>query len=85
MSTNMEWCTKNSYSEDPTDNIGRCVLHSANVACMKTANGQNATFFINKDFNFDNHIDQLMTLEHFNNSLTVNRVDDLMTMKKLQL
>lgn len=35
---NMEWCTKNSYSEDATDNIGRCVLHSTNLACTDFAN-----------------------------------------------
>ena len=81
----MEWCTKNSYSEDASDNIGRCVLHSTNLACVQTASGQNATYFINKEFNFDNDIDQLMYSENFNKTLTVNRVNDVTTMKKLQL
>jgi hypothetical protein len=34
----MDWCTKNSYSENPSDNIGRCVLHSTNLACTQSAN-----------------------------------------------
>ena len=85
LSTKMEWCTKNSYSDDPSDNIGRCVLHSANLACMQSASGQNATFFIKKDFNFENEIDQLMTSEKFNKSLTVNKVNDITTLKKLHL
>ena len=29
----MEWCTKNAYSDDPSDNLGRCVLHSTNIKC----------------------------------------------------
>lgn len=38
ISSKMEWCTKNSYSDDASDNIGRCVLHSANLACTNSAN-----------------------------------------------
>lgn len=34
----MEWCTNNAYSNEATDNIGRCVLHSTNLACTSNAN-----------------------------------------------
>ena len=35
---NIEWCIKNAYSSDPTENIGRCLLHSANAKCTNIAN-----------------------------------------------
>jgi hypothetical protein len=34
----IEWCTKNAYSNDPSENIGRCILHSANLGCTKKIN-----------------------------------------------
>lgn len=34
----MEWCTNSAYSADPSDNIGRCIMHSVNLACTTTAN-----------------------------------------------
>lgn len=34
----MEWCTRNAFSLDATENIGRCVLHSANLKCSQSAN-----------------------------------------------
>lgn len=33
----MDWCTKNAYSQDLTDNIGRCILKAAKIPCTKTA------------------------------------------------
>ncbi|CAF0897050.1 unnamed protein product [Brachionus calyciflorus] len=85
VSSQMEWCTKNSYSENSSDNIGRCVLHSANLACTNTANGRNTTYFSSVNFDFDYSIDQLIFSEKFNQSLTVYRVKDIETMKKLKL
>ncbi len=37
MKQEMEWCTRNSFSVDATENIGRCVLHSSNLKCTQTA------------------------------------------------
>ncbi len=38
MKQEMEWCTRNAFSVDATENIGRCVLHSANLKCTQTSN-----------------------------------------------
>lgn len=34
----LDWCTKNAFSADGDDNIGRCVLHSANLPCNEAVN-----------------------------------------------
>lgn len=36
----LDWCVRNSYSPRHHENIGRCVLHAAHVACSPVAQGQ---------------------------------------------
>ena len=81
----IEWCTKNAYSNDPSENIGRCVLHSSNMACSKSSNGLNVTYYVDENFNFDQDISRLAKSSDFNNSLTVFKVKDFKTMFKLQI
>jgi hypothetical protein len=33
----LDWCTNNAYSQDLTDNIGRCILKAAKLPCVNTA------------------------------------------------
>ncbi|CAF4338036.1 unnamed protein product, partial [Adineta steineri] len=33
----IDWCTNNAYSQDLTDNIGRCILKAAKSPCVNTA------------------------------------------------
>ncbi|CAF4427351.1 unnamed protein product, partial [Adineta steineri] len=35
--TELDWCTKNAYSQDLTDNIGRCILKAAKLPCTNLA------------------------------------------------
>mgnify|MGYP001953736448 CR=1 FL=1 len=34
---NLDWCTKNTYTHDRTDDIGRCVSKAAKLSCATTA------------------------------------------------
>lgn len=33
--SSLDWCVRNSYSTHHYENVGRCVLHSARVTCMR--------------------------------------------------
>ena len=85
MQTEMEWCTRNAFSVDASENIGRCVLHSTNLKCTQTANGYNANYHLDSNFHFDANISSLYLSSHFNHSLSVGRVQDIETMKKLEM
>ncbi|CAF0839088.1 unnamed protein product [Adineta ricciae] len=80
----LDWCTKNAYSQDLTDNIGRCVLKTAKLPCTNTASNYQFNAFVDYRFEFDTDIDKLAKSATFNQSLTVHPVQDLETMLKLQ-
>ncbi|CAF0890604.1 unnamed protein product, partial [Didymodactylos carnosus] len=81
----LDWCTNNAYSQDLTDNIGRCILKSAKLPCSNTASNQNYSAYVDYRFDFDSDIDKLSKSEDFNKTLTVHPVNDLETMLKLQM
>ncbi|CAF4644685.1 unnamed protein product [Rotaria sp. Silwood1] len=80
----LDWCTKNAYSQDLTDNIGRCVLKAAKLPCVNTASNYQFNAYVNYRFEFDGDIDRLSKTENFNQTLTVHPINDLATMLKLQ-
>ncbi|CAF0742615.1 unnamed protein product [Adineta steineri] len=80
----IDWCTNNAYSQDLTDNIGRCILKAAKSPCVNTASNYKFTAYVNYRFEFDTDIDKLSKNEEFNQTLTVHPVNDLETMLKLQ-
>ncbi|CAF2813716.1 unnamed protein product [Rotaria sp. Silwood2] len=80
----LDWCTNNAYSQDLTDNIGRCVLKAAKLPCTNTASNYKFTAYVNYRFEFDTDIDRLSKTEDFNQTLTVHPINDLETMLKLQ-
>lgn len=32
----LTWCTRNTYSETDTDNLGRCILHATDKPCVSS-------------------------------------------------
>ncbi|CAF0896535.1 unnamed protein product [Rotaria sordida] len=80
----LDWCTKNAYSQDLTDNIGRCVLKAAKLPCVNTASNSKFNTYVNYRFEFDRDIGILSKTESFNQTLTVHPINDLATMLKLQ-
>ncbi|CAF1062610.1 unnamed protein product [Rotaria sordida] len=80
----LDWCTNNAYSQDLTDNIGRCILKAAKLPCTNTASNYKFTAYVNYRFEYDTDIDRLSKSEDFNQTLTVHPINDLETMLKLQ-
>lgn len=85
MQSQMDWCTKNAFSMSPTENIGRCVLHTTSLKCARDANGFNVDFHLDLKFDFDSDLPRFIHSTDFNRSLTIGRVNDIKTMKKLQM
>ncbi|CAF0925073.1 unnamed protein product [Adineta ricciae] len=80
----IDWCTNNAYSQDVTDNIGRCILKAAKIPCVNTASNYKFNAYVNYRFEFDTDIERLSKKEEFNQTLTVHPISDLETMLKLQ-
>ncbi|UJR28347.1 hypothetical protein I4U23_009589 [Adineta vaga] len=80
----IDWCTNNAYSQDQTDNIGRCILKAAKIPCVNTASNYKFNAYVNYRFEFDTDIERLSRKEEFNQTLTVHPINDLETMLKLQ-
>lgn len=38
MVSNMDWCIQNAYSDESSENLGRCVLHGSSLACQSSVN-----------------------------------------------
>lgn len=36
VSGKLSWCTRNTYSETDTDNLGRCILHATDLPCASS-------------------------------------------------
>lgn len=51
---NINWCTRNAFSDDASDNIGRCVLHSADIPCSRAVQGNIfSTFKLDESFHLE--------------------------------
>ncbi|XP_014679764.1 PREDICTED: chondroitin sulfate glucuronyltransferase-like [Priapulus caudatus] len=73
----LDWCTKNAFSSEADDNIGRCLLHSANLACSESVNGkQFKTYQLKQNFNFEADIKVEKKKEDFNSAITLHSVTD---------
>ena len=49
----LDWCTKNAFSADHGDNIGRCILHSTSLPCRNSVDGFNFTHYYSPDMDFE--------------------------------
>lgn len=72
ISNNMDWCIKNIDSDSNDVNIGRCILHSANVKCTSDLMGQSySSFNILQYTNVKHELQFLRKQDQFNNAVTV--------------
>ena len=81
----MDWCTKNAFAVDASENIGKCVMYSTSSKCTHTANGYKANYHLDASFNSESRIGELMNSSYFNQSLTVGSITDIRTMRLLQM
>lgn len=42
---NLDWCIKNSFSDNHSENLGRCIAHSINLECQEEIQGQTIQSF----------------------------------------
>ncbi|CAF1043258.1 unnamed protein product [Adineta steineri] len=82
--TELDWCTKNAYSQDLTDNIGRCILKAAKLPCTNLASNYKFNAYVNYRFEYDTDISEVSKSKDFNQTLTIHPINDLETMLKLQ-
>ncbi|XP_066997099.2 chondroitin sulfate synthase 2 isoform X1 [Anabrus simplex] len=52
VSSSLDWCVKNAFSDLDDANIGRCVLHATGIPCQDSVQGQQLTSFtLSENFN----------------------------------
>ncbi|RZF45951.1 hypothetical protein LSTR_LSTR008328 [Laodelphax striatellus] len=83
--TNLEWCVKSAYSDNDSDNIGRCVLHATKIPCRSTVQGQLINSFHLSNINIDVEDKEILKNPKFEGSLTFYPVKQPTTFYKLHL
>lgn len=75
LTNNIDWCIKNIKTDSNDINIGRCIMHSANVQCTSEIMGQRySSFNILQSTNVDIELKYLLKQPTFNNSITIHPV-----------
>uniref|UniRef100_T1J8E4 Hexosyltransferase n=1 Tax=Strigamia maritima TaxID=126957 RepID=T1J8E4_STRMM len=73
---NLDWCTRNAFSDSIDDNLGRCILHSTNVPCMERVQGQE---FASHNFVEDDSREKILNL------LENKRLSHILTVSSIKL
>lgn len=75
IANNIDWCIKNIDSDSNDINIGRCILHSANVKCTSDVMGQQYSSFNSLQYtNVKYELQFLRKQSDFNNAVTIHPV-----------
>lgn len=76
MRTNLEWCVKNAFSDNHSDNLGRCVAHSVNLECQDEIQAQTLLSYRLKHYNIGKNLKHLSKSSVFNNAAVVYPVSN---------
>merc|ERR1719193_1486595 len=82
----LDWCTKNAFSADHGDNIGRCILHSTSLPCQNAVGGYNFTHYYSPDMDLDQEMKILKNLRKerlMNDAISVHEIKDDQSMYKI--
>lgn len=74
--TNLEWCVKNAFSDNHSDNLGRCVAHSINLECQDEVQAQTLPSYRLKHYNIGKNLKHLSKSSVFNNAVVVYPVSN---------
>lgn len=86
MIPNVDWCVRNAFSSSDDDNFGRCVLHSVNLPCQTSIQGQSiSSYHLWEAKDLINLLNQPQQQESFNCALTVYPMPNAETMYKTHL
>lgn len=80
---NLDRCTSNAHSDNPSITLGHCVHHSSQKFCTQKAGFQTLTYYQLVDFDYDADIKQLKLDIAFNSSLTFFPMPDDISHYKL--
>ena len=82
---NFEWCARHATSNDTSENIGLCALHSTGLGCSSNANGHFANFFLGEQMVVDAELDFLSKLPDFNRSITISPLETPEAFRKVRM
>lgn len=73
----LSWCTRNTYSEADTDNLGRCILHATDKPCVSNLQGQEYTSYrLREDAEVVSHLQLIGGSSLVREAVTVSNVPE---------
>ncbi|KAK4314086.1 hypothetical protein Pmani_014616 [Petrolisthes manimaculis] len=73
----LSWCSRNTYSDSDTDNLGRCVLHAIDRPCITSIQGQQySSYRIRDDVDVVSHLELIGSSTLVKEAVTVSNVPE---------
>uniref|UniRef100_A0A0P4W3X9 Hexosyltransferase n=1 Tax=Scylla olivacea TaxID=85551 RepID=A0A0P4W3X9_SCYOL len=73
----LSWCTRNTYSDSDTDNLGRCILHAVDQPCVSSLQGQHYNSYrLREDVDVVSHLQLVGGSSLVQESITVSNVPE---------
>ncbi|KAG7166270.1 Chondroitin sulfate synthase 2-like [Homarus americanus] len=73
----LSWCTRNTYSEADTDNLGRCILHATDKPCVSSLQGQQyISYRLREDVEVVSHLQLIGGSSLVREAVTVSNVPE---------
>lgn len=77
VSGKLSWCTRNTYSETDTDNLGRCILHATDLPCTSSLQGQQySSYRLRDDVDVPTHLQLIGGSSLVREATTVSNVPE---------
>lgn len=76
MRTNLEWCVRNAFSDNHSDNLGRCVAHSIGLECQDELQAQFLPSYRLKHYSVGKNLKHLSESSTFNYAAVVYPVSN---------
>ncbi|KAG0725180.1 Chondroitin sulfate synthase 2 [Chionoecetes opilio] len=82
----LSWCTRNTYSDSDTDNLGRCILHAVAQPCVSSLQGQQYNSYrLREDVDVVSHLQLVGESSLVQESITVTNVPQATDMSTLHI
>ncbi|XP_045106284.1 chondroitin sulfate synthase 2-like [Portunus trituberculatus] len=82
----LSWCTRNTYSDSDTDNLGRCILHAVDQPCVSSLQGQHYNSYrLREDVEVVSHLQLVGGSSLVQESITVTNVPEASDMFSIHI
>ncbi|XP_050729542.1 chondroitin sulfate synthase 2-like [Eriocheir sinensis] len=82
----LSWCTRNTYSDSDTDNLGRCILHAVDQPCVSSLQGQEySSYRLREDVDVVSHLQLVGGSSLVRESVTVANLPEASDMFPLHM